>query len=388
MSFTWQQHNQIEQISTDDFSVLVEPDSTHATPFLSYHFLRALEQSASVGPTQTGWLPNHIGIYEDKHLVAFIPAYKKLDSYGEYVFDHSWANAYHHHDLQYYPKLVLGIPFTPVTGNRLLIAENTKPEVILNYLNEHIDEINASLGVSSSHLLFCSQKVSEKVNVPMMQRLSVQFVWQNNHYDCFQAFLDTMTSRRRRSIRKERAGVDKHGVVVKRQSGDALDKQIETAFYECYQQTYLKRSGHTGYLTKAFFSYVFEHMKDSILVVTAEIDGQIIASSLFFFNQRQLFGRYWGALTDISGLHFECCYYQGIEFAIERGIEVFNPGTQGEHKILRGFSPTLCYSNHYIAHPQFKVAIENFLKEESIGIQAYKERAATVLPYKSELIVP
>jgi predicted N-acyltransferase len=194
-----------------------------------------------------------------------------------------------------------------------------------------------------------------------------------------------MTSRKRRSIRKERAAVRKHSssLQIKRFVKGDITHEIMQDFYLCYQQTYLKRSGHTGYLNQTFFHYLLEHMRDNLLIVMAFEDNKCIASALFFYNNDLLAGRYWGALEEVNGLHFECCYYQGIEFCIERHIDTFNPGTQGEHKILRGFEPTYCYSHHYLAHPDFQNAVSNFLKDERIGIENYKKQAESVLPFKS-----
>ncbi|GBL04016.1 GNAT family N-acetyltransferase [Glaciecola sp. KUL10] len=385
MDFTWRQHKRIDEIKRTDFDALISPDPNFQTPFLSFEFLHALEVSNSVGPEHTGWFPNHIAIYDDEQLIAFIPAYKKSHSYGEYIFDHSWANAYHQHGYPYYPKLVIGIPFTPVTGNRFLVASKDLADKVQHFLSQNIALITQAAESSTCHVLFPNRDASENLKEQqILQRLSVQFIWQNNNYSDYSGFIDSLTSRRRRSIRKERANIEKQNVTVKRLTGYELTPEVQAAFYECYQETYLKRSGHTGYLTEAFFEQIFLTMNNNIMIVAAYEDEQIIASSLFFYNDQQLFGRYWGALTDVSGLHFECCYYQGIEFAIEQNIQTFNPGTQGEHKILRGFSPTLCYSNHYIAHPEFNKAIKHFLDEEAQGITAYKERASTVLPYKQD----
>jgi len=394
-NFTWQLCKDIEELDTKALSQLIDPDTTHSSPFLSHKFLALLESSNCVGPVQTGWQQNHILFYRQHQLVAFFPCYLKTDSYGEYIFDHSWANAYHHHGLEYYPKLVIGIPFTPVTGNRFLIHPNITSSQALNFLSASINDICSHLKASSCHALFLPQSDAQALiqssvhssdaddkKALWLQRLSVQFVWQNNDYSCYEDFTATLTSRRRRSIRKERQAVTNQHVSIKRCTGEALTDDVKTAFYLCYRQTYMKRSGHEGYLNQAFFEHLFTVMRDNIMVVTATHNGEIAASALFFYNKTQLFGRYWGGLRDIPGLHFECCYYQGIEFAIEKSIQQFNPGTQGEHKILRGFSPTLCYSVHYMVNIEFRRAIEDFLKHESLAMMDYKNRASSVLPYK------
>jgi predicted N-acyltransferase len=416
----------VDDISPELWQQLSVGDKKHATPFLSYPFLKGLEQSQCIGP-KSGWISNHIGIFaetseSDSILVAFIPCYLKTHSYGEYVFDHAWANAYQHHQIPYYPKLVCCIPFTPVTGARMVINSSIdiQETVIFDWLKNNVERITSNTEIdspaSSLHLLFVPKQHSEALSGEnLLQRLSVQFVWRNSclpngdtqgmkqestdllqiqaepplsaatQLESFDHYLEKMTSRKRRSIRKERAAVRKHSssLQIKRFVKGDITHEIMQDFYLCYQQTYLKRSGHTGYLNQTFFHYLLEHMRDNLLIVMAFEDNKCIASALFFYNNDLLAGRYWGALEEVNGLHFECCYYQGIEFCIERHIDTFNPGTQGEHKILRGFEPTYCYSHHYLAHPDFQNAVSNFLKDERIGIENYKKQAESVLPFKS-----
>lgn len=285
--------------------------------------------------------------------------------------------------------MVACIPFTPVTGSRLLFDVNSPYsfEDINAFLLISKDKILESARASSFHFLFLPEYQSQQLaQDKMLQRLSVQFVWQNKGYENFDDFMQQMTSRKRRSIRKERLAAtnitDTEKVVIKRLCGEHLTSEVLADFYLCYQQTYLKRSGHTGYLNEAFFNYLQSSMQDNIMIVMAYHADKCIAAALFFYNEEQLFGRYWGALQEVSGLHFECCYYQGIEFAIEEKLRQFNPGTQGEHKILRGFEPTLCFSNHYLQHPGFQGAVDDFLQKERIGIEQYKRQAQSVLPFK------
>lgn len=441
MALSWQPILSVDDITQAQWQQLSDHDSPFSTPFLSYAFLKGLEQTQCVDG-KTGWHSYHVGIYSSgamasdvdvtlinnraienqntsesnelnqasKQLIGFIPCYLKTHSYGEYVFDHAWANAYQHHQVPYYPKLVACIPFTPVTGSRLLMnldAGYTFAQ-INQFIGMHIDDILIQARASSFHYLFLPESQSNTLSeYQLLQRLSVQFVWQNQAYSSFDDFMQKMTSRKRRSIRKERARaliipveksdldttemlsealrdnkMSNEPIQIKRLAGEDLSAAVMADFYLCYQQTYLKRSGHSGYLSEAFFDYLLSQMRNNIMIVMAYHSNKCIASALFFYNEEQLFGRYWGALQEVSGLHFECCYYQGIEFAIEKKLRQFNPGTQGEHKILRGFEPTLCYSNHYLQHPDFQAAVADFLKHERIGVQQYKQQGERVLPFK------
>jgi predicted N-acyltransferase len=389
MALHWQPILSVDDITQEQWQQLSNHKPAYSTPFLSYAFLKGLELSKCVDG-ETGWHSYHIGIYDGAaKLIGFIPSYLKTHSYGEYVFDHAWANAYQHHQVPYYPKLVACIPFTPVTGSRLLFDKNATYsfEDINEFILSNTDKILESARASSFHYLFLPEYQSQLIaQDKLLQRLSVQFIWKNKGYENFDDFMQQMTSRKRRSIRTERVAAtrisDTENVVIKRLCNEQLTSEILADFYLCYQQTYLKRSGHTGYLNEAFFDYLQSNMQDNIMIVMAYHDEKCIASALFLYNEEQLFGRYWGALQEVSGLHFECCYYQGIEFAIKKKLRQFNPGTQGEHKILRGFEPTLCFSNHYLQHPGFQNAVEDFLQKERIGIEQYKQQAESVLPFK------
>ncbi len=417
MALSWQPILSVDNITQAQWRQLSDDNPAYSTPFLSYLFLKGLEVSKSVDG-KTGWYSYHIGIFDSvddnsvgkkpltsptstvaqskskvpsqvKRLIGLIPCYLKTHSYGEYVFDHAWANAYQHHQVPYYPKLVACIPFTPVTGSRMLIDATSAHsfEAITAFILTCTDQIIEQARASSLHYLFLPKYQSDRLaHDKLLQRLSVQFVWQNRGYEDFDSFMQQMTSRKRRSIRKERTGAlvisETEQVTIKRLTGELLTKEVLADFYLCYQQTYLKRSGHTGYLTKDFFDYLQTQMRDNVLIVMAYSSGKCIAAALFFYNHEQLFGRYWGALQEVSSLHFECCYYQGIEFAIEKNLRQFNPGTQGEHKILRGFEPTFCYSNHYLQHPDFQAAVDDFLQRENMGIQQYKRQGESVLPFK------
>jgi len=351
-------------------------------PCLTHSFLHSLEESHSVGG-DTGWLPYHLCILQDAQPVAFLPGYIKTHSYGEYIFDHAWANAYSHHGKQYYPKWVNAIPFTPVTSQRIGWVDAQPSWNDLPIIIEQVKTFLYEQHYSSMHLLFANE--AEQIalqNAPLLHRLSLQFEWSNQNYTSFTDYLSYFTSRKRRSINKERKKVQQQQVTIERLAGAEITAEHMAFFYDCYRVTYLKRSGHDGYLTAEFFTQLFDQLKDNVLLVLAKQDNQYIAGAMFLFDDTQLYGRYWGALREVDGLHFECCYYQGIEFAIEHGIQRFNPGTQGEHKILRGFAPTYCHSFHSLALPDFEIAVDDFLQRERIGIKQYKAQCDELLPFK------
>ena len=370
----------IEKIGKEQWNQMAEGSG----PFVRYEFLRALETSYSVGQG-TGWTPKYASIFDNQTLIAVLPCYEKSHSYGEYVFDHSWAHAYQRYGKPYYPKIVCAIPFTPVTGARLLHGTRLAEKEVQT-IYRSLKQWFSYEGSYSFHWLFVDKKQSTLLDeVGFSQRVSVQFQWFNKGYQEFSDYLASFSSRKRKNVRKEREKVARSEVSIKRLTGDNIQQQDMEFFYQCYQQTYLKRSGHQGYLTREFFIQLYHSMANNILIVIASIHQENVAAALYLFDQDQLAGRYWGALEEIDGLHFECCYYQGIEFCIENGIAMFNPGTQGEHKILRGFEPIYCYSNHFLKDQMFMDAVNNFLDEERPHIETYKKQAATLLPYKKQL---
>ncbi|GAA0857762.1 GNAT family N-acetyltransferase [Aliiglaciecola litoralis] len=351
-------------------------------PFCNYAFLAALEQSGSLA-VESGWQPFHLLAYQADTLVGMLPLYKKNHSYGEYVFDFAWADAYHRHGIHYYPKLVNAIPFTPVTGARLLVSDSHDPESLLVDMLAYVKQQLPLLAFSSIHCLFPSKRVSNSLTQQAMpQRLSVQFQWYNKGYTSFDDFIQRFTARRRKMVRKERAKIAAQNINVVKHFGASLSQTEMDFFYQCYCQTYLKRSGHPGYLNKAFFTQLLNTMGDNILLVIASKAETPIAGALYLYSEDQLCGRYWGAIEEADALHFECCYYQGIEFCIDNKLASFNPGTQGEHKILRGFEPTYCYSNHWLEDRPFQHAVERFIEQETPGIKAYKHNAEQLLPFK------
>lgn len=366
----------IDDIPSTQWNELCQDDY----PFLKHAFLSALESSGSVA-TETGWQPFHLIAKTtcDDKVMAAIPLYIKTHSYGEYIFDWAWADAYRRYGYHYYPKLLAAIPFTPVSGPRMLINNAMDKHQVELQLLEHLQATCEKMGLSSCHLLYPPNEVEQQ---KWLTRHSVQFQWHNNQYQSFEQFLDTFTSRKRKNVKKERAKISQQGIKINRLAAEHIAQSDIDFFYHCYRETYLKRSGHEGYLNLDCFRTWWHSMQENMMLVVASNNESPIASALYFFNENGLYGRYWGSLADVDALHFECCYYQGIEFAIERQLPLFNPGTQGEHKIQRGFTPITCCSAHWIAEPAFSSAIEHFTVQERQQLARYKKEAETLLPFK------
>ena len=350
-------------------------------PFISKAFLDALQNSQSIGAL-TGWQPHYLtNGAKDQHPQWLIPAFVKQHSYGEYVFDWSWANAYEQHGLAYYPKLLIAAPFTPATGIRNIGLTNDDWLTRLQEIESHCLE----QGYSSAHILFpCETERAVLNNSPWLRRVGVQFHWFNRDYKNFDDFLSHFKSRKRKSVKKEREALRQQEITITRLNGSDISDHDWTYFYNCYQSTYLKR-GMQGYLKLPAFKLMAKTMSDQMLMVMAKDDNEnTLACALYFLDSETLYGRYWGCMHDIPGLHFELCYYQGIEYCIEHGLQRFDPGTQGEHKIGRGFEPTYTYSYHWIAHPDFRQAVARFVKEEADHTQIYKQDCYKHLPFNEE----
>jgi predicted N-acyltransferase len=349
----------------------------NANPFLSYAFLHALHESGSAS-ARTGWQPQYIALYDGDELAAALPLYVKDHSYGEYVFDWAWADAYQRHGLDYYPKLLSAIPFTPVTGPRLLARDARARAALVEVLRA----TQQAADVSSSHILFPpDDEARQLADAGYMLRSGVQFHWENAGYEDFEAFLATLEHKKRKNIRAERRKVREAGVTLRRVRGvDALDADWRF-FSRCYRHTYSEHHS-TPYLNLDFFQRIGATMPQNVLLVIAERDGKPIASSLVIHTGDTLFGRYWGALEHVPCLHFETAYYQPLEFCIEQGIATFEGGAQGEHKMARGFLPTRTWSAHWLAHPSFADAIERFLERESGGIDEYIDELNDRNPFR------
>ena len=373
-------YGSIDRFQADDWDRLLGSNY----PFLRHSFLQALEQSGCVCAAN-GWRPQHLAIEQDGQLVAVLPLYEKYHSWGEYVFDWSWADAYQRLELPYYPKLLSAVPFTPATGPRLLIAEGVDHTNVIEAAFKAVQQHAADHNASGFHLLFPDQNQDQLLQQqPRLQRRTgTQFHWHNRNYDSFEGFLAALNSRRRKSIRTERRRVSEQPLTIERIPGPEISASMWDAFYPLYHRTYLKRSGGTGYLNKPFFQQLGSTMAEQIMLAVArDPQGEMVAAALFFHDSSTLYGRYWGAAREFDALHFELCYYQGIEYAIERELDKFDAGAQGEHKIKRGFEPVETCSYHWLADQRFNDAIKQFLKQEKIMNKRYIDSAREHLPYK------
>jgi predicted N-acyltransferase len=352
-------------------------------PFLRHEFLDALERSGCVAP-DTGWQPHHLLLEDHGRLLAVMPLYVKRHSYGEFVFDHAWAEAYFQNGLDYYPKLVNAIPFTPCNGPRIAFTGIEAAELAA-LVSEQLQRETRRLGASGWHCLFPEPAQTDIWQaMDADRRTACHFHWQNNGYAGFEAFLQDCQPRKRKEIKRERRIIAEQGIELKRIRGaDILPEHI-TRFHLFYQLTNAKYNGHGGYLSEAFFQMLLRDMPEQMLLVFAYQGGECIAGALNFFSSSTLFGRYWGCLQDRDMLHFETCFYQGIDFCIENGLSVFDPGAQGEHKIRRGFRPIITQSFHCLAHPQFRQAVQRFLSQEQRAVLHYQREMTGQLPFKTE----
>lgn len=350
-------------------------------PFLSYAFLHALHESGSASE-ESGWQPQFIVLYDSEELAAALPLYVKSHSYGEYVFDWAWADAYHRNGFEYYPKLLSAIPFTPVTGPRFMAVDAAARAALIDVLRA----TQQASSVSSTHILYPPEEEARQLaEAGYMLRSGVQFHWLNAGYRDFDEFLATLERKKRKNINAERRKVREAGVVLRRVRGVDVTEADWRLFNRCYRHTY--RDHHsTPYLNLDFFLRIGRTMPENILLVIAERDGEPVASSMVIHNDDTLFGRYWGELEHVPCLHFETAYYQPLEFCIEQKIAVFEGGAQGEHKMARGFLPTRTWSAHWLAHEAFADAIERFLQRESGGIESYIDELNERNPFRTDPI--
>ncbi|HEY8159305.1 MAG TPA: GNAT family N-acetyltransferase [Methylobacter sp.] len=352
-----------------------------AYPFLRHEFLSALEQSGSVS-AQTGWEPAHLLVMDDDELVAFMPLYLKRHSWGEYVFDHQWAQAYRQQGIDYYPKWLTAIPFTPCQGARIVSKAAADSLEIMQLLLDFIKQLSDKRDVSSWHCLFPTEPQTELLrSLGLSIREGVQFHWFNRGYHDFDDYLQTLNAGKRKMIKRERRRIKEQGVSLLRIAGPDVSELQWRAFFRFYTMTYLKR-GSQPYLNLAFFQQLAATMAEQLLLVLAVKDDNIIAAALSFIGEDTLYGRYWGCDEEYDSLHFEVCYYQGLDYCIEHGLKRFDSGAQGEHKISRGFEPITTYSAHWIKDARFAKAIKRFLAGEQEIMRLYKQDAATYLPFK------
>ncbi|KTB73005.1 MULTISPECIES: GNAT family N-acetyltransferase [Pseudomonas] len=347
-------------------------------PFLRHAFLSALEDSGSLGP-RSGWRAEHVLHYENDQLVAALPAYRKWHSYGEYVFDHAWADACRRAGIAYYPKLLVAVPFSPVGGSRILSATPQGGIELLSELPAYLQ----SEGLSSAHVNFTdpAADVLLESQPGWLQRFGCQFHWHNRGYRDFQDFLDTLSSRKRKQMRKEREQVAGQGIEFEWLEGAQMSEVLWDFVYACYSNTYEIR-GQAPYLTREFFSLLAERMPESIRVVIALQGSRPVAMAFSLIGDDSFYGRYWGCLAEFDRLHFETCFYQGMDYAIAHGLQRFDAGAQGEHKLIRGFEPQITRSWHYLMHPGLKDAVSEFLEQERVGVLAYADEARSALPYR------
>ncbi len=349
--------------------------------FQEWEFLSTLESTGCVG--KNDWVIRILRFQENGELLGVLPFYKRFDSYGEYIFDFQWANAFHRAGIPYYPKFTAAVPFTPVTGARILISpslsEEKKKEVILSLLSA-LKELGKEEGVSSLHVLFCKEdelKLGE--NAGYVPRLSHQYHWFNRGFETFEDYLSTLVKERRKTIRQERKKVNSLGLTIETLTGNSIEEKHHSIFYRFYEDTHSRKWGQ-AYLNRAFFQKIFEVMKHRIhLVLASDASGRPVGGSFNFWRDDYLFGRYWGALEQIPNLHFECCYYQLIDYAIKNKMKRVEAGAQGEHKFLRGYEAVPMHSLHYIYHESGSKAIYDYLereiKMEEQNIQEYNSHS-------------
>jgi predicted N-acyltransferase len=351
-------------------------------PFLRHEFLHGLETTGCT-TADTGWQPCHLLLRQRGELAAVMPLYLKSHSYGEYVFDWSWADAWRQSGLAYYPKLLTAIPFTPATGPRLCTAPGMDPLLCQDAALAAVQRMATQRRISSWHLLFPERSVSDTLLAAgLHQRAATQFHWFNDGYTCFEDFLASFNSRKRKSLLRERRRVVEQGLQLRTLQGAEIGPQQWQQFYRFYQLTYAKRSGHGGYLSRDFFLKTAASMGDQVVMVLAYLDAHAVAGALYFRSSDTLYGRYWGCEREFDSLHFEACYYQGIEYCITHGLARFDPGAQGEHKIQRGFRPTTTFSNHWIADPGLSAAVGDFTRREAQHNEIYRQSASELLPFK------
>ena len=399
----------IAAIGRDDWQRIAGRDY----PFSRYDFLHALETAGERDPQTgqldaactrlSGWMPDHALVSDAFGAIAVMPLYLKYHSYGEYIFDWAWAEAYQRNGLDYYPKLLAAIPYSPVTGPRLAIDEaalsngRVQQQELIVTLTQAVKKHCREVGASSFHLLYPDQQTSRAMAAQeFTTRHSFQYHWfnggpvgdsgdgikQGEKFADFAAFCATLKSRKRKAILKERREIAQQDICIERLAGEQITDDIWHRFYQFYQLTYAKRSGHGGYLNEAFFRQIGRTMPEQIMLVVAKKQGVIIAGALNLFSSTTLYGRYWGCTQEAEFLHFEACYYQGIEFCIERGLRRFDAGAQGEHKIQRGFRPVDTWSNHWIADQNLSDAVGDFTRREELHNEEYRQAARGMLPFK------
>ncbi|QBF33144.1 GNAT family N-acetyltransferase [Thalassococcus sp. S3] len=378
----------LAEIPAEDWDSCACPETADGArpidPFTTYRFLKALEDSRSVG-AGTGWQPQYLTAYLEGSLIGCAPMYAKSHSQGEYIFDHNWAHAYERAGGRYYPKLQIAVPHTPATGRRLLVKPDFA-ETAQSALVQGAVQLAANNELSSLHITFCTEAEAQAgAEMGLMSRATQQFHWENRNYATFDDFLKGLSSRKRKNIRKERKQAQDFGGEVEILTGDAIEPHHWDAFWIFYQDTGARKWG-TPYLTRRFFDEAQAHLRDDMALILARRDGRYVAGALNFIGRETLFGRYWGCTEHHPCLHFELCYYQAIDFAITHGLTRVEAGAQGQHKLARGYLPTQTHSLHWVGDPGFAQAIERYLEAERAAIEEEIEVLTEYGPFRKAQI--
>jgi predicted N-acyltransferase len=376
--------NRLAEIPASDWNAL----AGNTNPFLRHEFLDALEASGCVS-AKTGWQPQHLAIHGDGPrrgpLLGAVPLYLKNHSYGEYVFDWAWADAYARAGLSYYPKLVASVPFTPATGPRLLTRAQADAVVVKERLVQGARELLERSGASSLHWLFLTEEDARLLaDNNHLLRTGYQFHWRNAGYRDFEDFLSTFTAQKRKKIKRERRYVQEAGILMQTLTGDDITPAHWEVFYEFYRST-IRRHGAIPYLGLDFFHRLGERLREQVVLILARRGAEYVAGALNLRGADTLYGRYWGSRGDFHSLHFETCYYSAIEYCIERGLKRFEAGAQGEHKLARGFAPAITRSAHLLVHPRFNRAVADYLERERSDVAAYVDELNEHVPFKKGL---
>ena len=373
--------SQLQQVSISRWNALCADDN----PFLRHEFLESLESSGSLR-ADLGWKARHLLLWRDDRLIGASPCYQKMNSHGEFVFDFRWADAWERAGGRYYPKLLSAIPYSPVTGSRLLVAEHEDAVMVRAQLRDAMTQHCSDHEWSSAHINFLTAAEHAELRPDdemWLARSDWQYHWRHQGYASFDEFLAALSAKKRKNIRQERARFTSDEWKIERLVGAAITPDVMADVYRFYSSTFQMKGNHPA-LTPEFFDRLLQLMPESVMIVLATWRGTRVAASWFMQGGGRLYGRYWGSSVAVSGLHFECCYYQGIEHCIAEGLQVFEPGAQGEHKIARGFLPTQTFSRHYIADAGFRIAIADYLRREAEHQQRYGEMLLTHSPYRDQ----
>jgi predicted N-acyltransferase len=381
-NYTFKVKSSLSDINKDNWNSCANNNQNEYNPFISYEFLYALEKSHSINHN-TGWNSSYLILEnEKKEILGCMPSFIKTNSMGEYVFDHDWANAYHRTGNSYYPKIQVSIPYTPVTGRRFLIKDELSYMKIIEGLSSKLLGLVEQIKASSAHITFLTKEEAGILKrLGWLIRKDQQFHWKNNNYNCFDDFLNELSSRKRKNIKKERQLFNDSSIEIEHITGEDIQEFHWDFFYKFYLDTTMKKWGQ-AYLNVEFFKMIGRSMKENILLVMAKRKNKYIAGALNFIGSNNLYGRNWGCIEDHKFLHFELCYYQAIEFAIKNNLKIVEAGAQGTHKISRGYSPETTYSAHWIREKNFSDAIEEYLKYEIKEVEKSKKILETYLPYK------